>query len=666
MADDKEKIIKDLNDELDSLQDKLGNISATIGVQLRSQLSGAASDVNKLIGAFEKGEDVTKKITQQMSSLSKQSNKLSFDRISLETKLSKALRENNYVNEKNVRESLLQNKLAIEQIDSTSQILRQLRSAAEAEARITAEKKKQNSLSEVATNIYKENFKKTIDSFTTLSGIIDLIIKSALNFNKISVEIGKNFGYGADQANRVTSNLADMARYSSDVNITLKSLNEAMNQLNESTGFVAEYSADTLKTQVMLTKQFGLTGEEAAGIYKFSVLTGQSTSQVNDNMVGAFVAARNQLSVGIPFRATMAEAAKVSGQLAANLKNNPEYIIKAVAQAKALGITLEQTKAQGEFLLDFESSITAELKAELLTGQAMNLERARAAALMGDQVTVMKELNSQGMTLEKFQNMNVLAQQSFAAALGLSADKLADQLTKQKLAIESGKSLAEMNKEDALAAEKRQDIQTKFNAAIEKLQDFFGNLLAGPVGGFLEMLTKSLDVITSIATVMGTIWAINKGIVLVETIKSALASANLAKQAALNISATEELGVRVGIASAAVISNPILAIAGLAAAAGVAGLIYSSVKKGDDMISDGYGDNTLLTPKGSIALNNDDTIIAGTNLNGGRENNNSALLSAINDMHKTLSAKNFNPVVTTRIDGSAVATTSTQNSYNLA
>ena len=195
-----------------------------------------------------------------------------------------------------------------------------------------------------------------------------------------------------------------------------------MSQLNEQTGFVAEYSAKTLETQIMLTKQFGLTAEEASGIYKFSVLTGKSAEQVNKSMVGAYVAARNQLGVGIPFRATMAEAAKVSGQLAANLKNNPEFIVKAVAQAKALGTTLEQTKKQGESLLDFESSLEAELKAELLTGQAINLERARAAALMGDQVTVMKELNSQGMTFEKFQTMNVLAQRSFAAAIGLSAD----------------------------------------------------------------------------------------------------------------------------------------------------------------------------------------------------------------------------------------------------
>jgi hypothetical protein len=218
-----------------------------------------------------------------------------------------------------------------------------------------------------------------------------------------------------------------------------QAIDKAMGELNAATGGVAEYSADALETQVMLTKQFGLTGEEAAGVYKFSVLTGKASSVVNKEMAGAFASTRNIVKGSANFKTTMAEVAKTSGQLAVNFKNNPAEITKAVVQAQALGTTLEQARDQGKQLLDFESSIENELRAELLTGQQMNLERARAAALMGDQVTVMKELNNQGMTLEKFQNMNVIAQESFAKALGLSSDALSDQLRKQKIAQEQGK-----------------------------------------------------------------------------------------------------------------------------------------------------------------------------------------------------------------------------------
>ena len=41
------------------------------------------------------------------------------------------------------------------------------------------------------------------------------------------------------------------------------------------------------------------------------------------------------------------------------------------------------------------------------------------------------------------------------------------------------------------------------------------------------------------------------------------------------------------------------------------------MSKADDMVSPGYGKRVLSTPEGSIALNNKDTIVAGTNLQQG-------------------------------------------------
>ena len=61
--------------------------------------------------------------------------------------------------------------------------------------------------------------------------------------------------------------------------------------------------------------------------------------------------------------------------------------------------------------------------------------------------------------------------------------------------------------------------------------------------------------------------------------------------------------------------GPILGIAGAAAAAGLGYMYYN---KADDMMSpgasSGYGSRTLMGPEGAIALNNKDTVIAGTNL----------------------------------------------------
>jgi hypothetical protein len=74
----------------------------------------------------------------------------------------------------------------------------------------------------------------------------------------------------------------------------------------------------------------------------------------------------------------------------------PAQIAKAITQAKLFGASLQDVANAGKSLCyEFEDSITAELEAELLLGRDINLERARAAALAGDQVTLAQELQQQ-------------------------------------------------------------------------------------------------------------------------------------------------------------------------------------------------------------------------------------------------------------------------------
>ena len=450
-------------------------------------------------------------------------------------------------------------------------------------------------------------------------------------------KIGKNLGYGADNADRVATDFKSIAQSSSNVNVTFQNVAEAANEISTSTGYIAEYSADALQTQIMLTKQFGLTAEEAAGIYKFSILTGKASSTINKEMVGAFAATRNNLKVGVPFKATMAEAAKVSGQLAANLQNNPSQIIKAVTQAKALGLTLEQSAKAGESLLNFESSIESELKAELLTGKQINLERARAAALAGDQVTLTQELVSQVGTLEEFQRMNVLQQKALAEAVGLTADEVANQLKNQKIALETGKSIAQVTEEELLKSQQRQDTQEKFNQAIIKLQDTIGNLVAGPLGKMLEMFADILSSTVGMSTVIGTL----VGSQIPSLIKGFQSIVKLTKAAA-KFSIAE--AVSKAAASAASMGPIGWALAG-GVAAGLGATLYTYLA--DDLMSPGYGKRTLTTPEGTFKLNNNDTVLAGTDLGSGGGIDLTPMIAAINEVKIAVNQLMNRPVIVT-------------------
>ena len=602
--------------------------------------------------------------------------------------------------------------------------------------------------------------KGLVDNLKSPEAIFTFIISQGLKANAQSVALGKSLGFGADKANKFRENLAERAKNSTNVNVTAESLVESFNELSSTTGFVANYSADTLETQVMLTKQLGLSGEEAAHIYEMSVLTGKSSSKVNDEMLGAFVNTRNAAKVGVNFKQVMAEASKISGQLQANFAGNPAKITAAIVKAKALGTTLEQTKDQGEKLLDFASSLESELKAELLTGKQLNLERARAAALAGDQVSLAEELNKNVGTYEDFSKMNVLQQKALAEAVGLTADQLAEQLKKQKLAQESGKSLAEITKDEAAEAEKRQSVQDKFNAAILKLQDFFGNLVAGPVGQLLEAITNIVGLVVNVlqpalAVVFTPLnWAVGllgkmegllKGILVVYaaikgyqlginiaagveeammltklglmegeitylTIKEATEGRSLATKIALYALNLKDVVVTGAIAAYEAIKNSSIvaqisklpALIGLksteatvateAAAAEVVGAEAISVGtatawivgglaavlgamalfKGNDVVSPGYGKRTLMSPEGAIALNDKDTVIAGTDLGGGKGNGGSAvsidlspMIAAINAVKASVD-KLYAKDSSIHMDGKKVGTTLSQGTHKVA
>jgi hypothetical protein len=94
-------------------------------------------------------------------------------------------------------------------------------------------------------------------------------------------------------------------------------------------------------------------------------------------------------------------------------------------------MNLEQVDRIAGSLLQFESSISAELEAELLTGKQLNLEKARYYALTNDAAGLAEELSKNVGTSAEFGKMNRLEQEAYAKALGMSREELADMVTEQ-------------------------------------------------------------------------------------------------------------------------------------------------------------------------------------------------------------------------------------------
>jgi hypothetical protein len=338
------------------------------------------------------------------------------------------------------------------------------------------------------------------------------------NFSKDTANIARELGMSNKEAAVLNKEFYSLQQNSNDAFGNQKNFLQSTLELNEALGTSATFSAEVLATQARISQVTGLTAEESAEIYKFSLLTGETQEEIYDSVGGIRKGNLNNKKV-------LQEVLKTSGQLAAQYKNNPILLGKAVVQAQKLGLTLEQTKNISKNLLNFEDSISAELEAELLTGQDLNLERARYLSLMGDSAgaaeELMKNLGPNG--LAKFQKMNVIQQEAYARALGMGVDELADSLVKQKQLESLDKGQAKLLKEriqklkdagetekaaelekQALAgknvelAEQQLDAQAKIAQATETFKSAMQAVVAGPLGfladkvaSIMEMINKS-------------------------------------------------------------------------------------------------------------------------------------------------------------------------------
>jgi predicted nucleic acid-binding Zn-ribbon protein len=268
-------------------------------------------------------------------------------------------------------------------------------------------------------------------AITDPATIMTFLVTQANKADQQTTKLAKSMMQTKFEAMQTREQFVGMANASGDAFINTDKLLEANAELGKQMGFNKVFSQDMNQTFVDLTKKIGLSEEAAGGLARISTATGRTLKATERTIAETTSRISAQNGIQLDGKDILEESGKISGQLLANFKGNPAAIAEAVAQTKVLGTTLEQTKNQASKLLDFESSIGNQLKAELLTGQQLNLERARAYALQGNQVGVATELTKQGMDFNKFSRLNVIQQNAFADALGLTSDQLTDQLLKQ-------------------------------------------------------------------------------------------------------------------------------------------------------------------------------------------------------------------------------------------
>jgi hypothetical protein len=301
----------------------------------------------------------------------------------------------------------------------------------------------------------------------------------------------------------------------------------------------SRFSNDILQNNIKLKEIAGLELETRKAIAQTSITTGRNSEQLTKSILAQSKAFEFETGVAFEFRDVLNQAGKQAGVLGLSFTKFPEKLTKSLMVTKALGFELKQLDTIANSFLDFETSISKEFEAQVLTGKQLNLTRAREAALNNDLVTLAKEINSQIGKSDDFLRMNRIQQDAIAEAVGMTRDGLADALkqqeyyrrlgatnlkqAQQELAIlkERGYTEREINKmigEDAYnfitqtstaerLTEMMNRIKTVFIEFVEKsgILDFITNpqKIQGFVTGMINRLAGAVEIIGSIiATIL--------------------------------------------------------------------------------------------------------------------------------------------------------------------
>lgn len=337
---------------------------------------------------------------------------------------------------------------------------------------------------------------------------IQFFVSAMFTANKEAVGLARNLSASAKEGDKLRNFYKDQKNLlESQYKLTSELVN-AQGELSQLSALSNVYSVDALDAQIQMTKELGLSVDEASHLNKLFATSKESSTENLDIAFDTVAQYANQ--TGYLFNTTkiLGKASKVSGQLLASFKGSTKELIKAVLQTERLGINLEDAKNISGNLLDFESSISNELEAELLTGKDLNLERARSLALQGDFAGAAAEALKNVGGIAEFQEMNVLQQNALAKAAGLTVDQLSDALITQKFqGTETGKQIARLKEAgmveqaNALAAGKltgeqletslkQLDAQQKFNLTVARAKEIFSDLVDG---GALQTLADALQ-----------------------------------------------------------------------------------------------------------------------------------------------------------------------------
>lgn len=269
-----------------------------------------------------------------------------------------------------------------------------------------------------------------------LAGLADtffLIADILIGINDYIVKAARNLGITTAEATKLYEQYSNIAYITGDIFITSKKMFDSQIELGQALGVNNKLSTETLETNIKLKDITGLEAGLRADIAENAIIAGETSEGLISTIAAQVKGLQKATGISFNNQKILGEANKLGGYLGLAFAKYPGQITKALVTTKALGTSLKEMDGIADSFLDFESSISKEFEAQLLTGKDINLQEARRMFLNNDLAGAALEINKQLGSSQEFLDMNRISATSLAESFGMSRDQMGEMLKKQEL-----------------------------------------------------------------------------------------------------------------------------------------------------------------------------------------------------------------------------------------
>jgi hypothetical protein len=290
-----------------------------------------------------------------------------------------------------------------------------------------------------------ESVKGTYDKYSQMIPVggkfVGLAAAGAAAFALLAASVAetrKDLGVSAVEAAKINAQIASAGFVARLFGLSSSDIKESFDAISGTLGGIEKATGASALNFARFSLRLGVAPSQAASLLKQL----ESVSGASRETLMAQLESTNQLirQQGVAPGKVLQDVADNAEFFAKFAKDGSNNLFLAAANARKLGLNLGAVESISNSLLDFESSINAQLEAQVLLGRNINTDRARQLAFTGDNVGLLEEVKNLVGSEAEFNSLNVIQRQALANAIGLSVGDLSKVVAEEENAVTAAKA----------------------------------------------------------------------------------------------------------------------------------------------------------------------------------------------------------------------------------